>query len=498
MKLTIEKDQLMGALERVSPATGDKNPVHKNVRLRVMEDSLELSASNGLVSARVRAYAEVEETGDVAVEGRTLSRSVQLMPDGALNLVLDQTMLQVSSGKRRHRLVIDSGWGAGDVTPAPEDALELPIEAGTLKSIINRVAFALPGESMPTANGIVVEASPDEGKLYVVVFGRHHLVKLEQVYDGGGNWTRGMIPKILIGAIEKLCDPGDQILRVKTDGTFLRVESDSAQVMGVVPHGAMLNWRLAFDRVQCHPLARFSVSELTKTIRSVLVSTKSGVRIETDGHDRVRVFVQSDEGFGEDHIEAESTREAGLQVGAREILEPLSKMKGDNVLLMTGSNSLVVMDDEAGGWFASSLMTEAGYDYTPPAETKQLSSVRTGEETPEESGQIAVDDEGSPAVEEPGREDTVEETPEQSGHVAVDDKGSPAVEEPVEQPGRESEGDVEQSSPQEDTTGQHQPAKKARARKKKAAVKKVAKKTGKKVAKKVAKKDDRQTTSPGS
>lgn len=457
MKLTIDKDKMMGALERVTPATGDKNPAHKNVRVRVLSDCVELSAANGLVSARVKAYAEVHELGEVAVEGRTLSRSVQLMPDGKLDLVLDQTMLQVSSGKRRHRLVIDSGWGAGAILEPPEDALELPIEAGTLKSILNRVSFALPGEAMPTANGIVLEASPDEGKLYVVVFGKHHLVKIEQVYDGGGTWTRGMVPKMLLGAIEKLCDPGDQMLRVKTDGTFVFVESDSAMVTGVVPHGAMLNWRLAFDRVQCYPLARFSVSELTKTIRSVLVSTKGGVRIETDGHDRVRVFVQSDEGFGEDHIEAASTRQTGVQVGSREILEPLSKLKGDNVLMLTGSNSLLVLDDEAGGWFASSLMTEAGYDYTPPAEVTTLSPVRTGEETPDDSGQIAVDDANSPAV---------------------------------AQPGREGEGEV--SSSAEDTAGQ---PKKARARKKKAAVKKTA---GKKTVKKVAKKDDRQTTIPGS
>jgi DNA polymerase-3 subunit beta len=182
MKLTIERQALLSALQSVSGALERRLTlaVLGNVLFEVTEDWVRLTATDLEIELSALVDLEhvtIEEPGEITVPGRKWLDIVKSLPDGPIKLSLSDGKFKVSSGRSRFSL---STLPASDF-PHVEEGLgtvELAVEAAAMAEMIDRTHFAMAVQDVRYyLNGMFLEA---EGtRLRTVATDGHRLALAE-------------------------------------------------------------------------------------------------------------------------------------------------------------------------------------------------------------------------------------------------------------------------------------------------------------------------------
>ena len=163
MKLTIKKDLLLNALNKVSKAISTKNliPVLAGIKFELKKKRLTLTASDNDITIQTMIEAtndedfKVEQEGSIIIQGKYILDIVRKLPDKYINIeVIDELKILIYTENSEFNLngISESEYPNIDLVESKSHIELLP---SVLKEIVNQTAFATSiDENKAILNGI--------------------------------------------------------------------------------------------------------------------------------------------------------------------------------------------------------------------------------------------------------------------------------------------------------------------------------------------------------
>lgn len=163
MKLTIKKELLLDALNKVSKAISTKNliPVLSGIKFDLKKKKLTLTASDNDITIQTTIESDneedfnVENEGSIIIQGKYILDIVRKLPDNYINIeVIDELKILIYTDNSEFNL---NGISESEYPNIglEESKKKVIIKAGAFKNIVNQTAFATSNEeSKPVLTGI--------------------------------------------------------------------------------------------------------------------------------------------------------------------------------------------------------------------------------------------------------------------------------------------------------------------------------------------------------
>lgn len=163
MKLTIKKDLLLNALNKVSKAISTKNliPVLAGIKFELKKKKLTLTASDNDITIQTMIESaddedfKVEQEGSIIIQGKYILDIVRKLPDKYINIeVIDELKILIYTENSEFNL---NGISESEYPNIglEESKKKVRIRASLFKDIVNQTAFASSNEeSKPVLTGI--------------------------------------------------------------------------------------------------------------------------------------------------------------------------------------------------------------------------------------------------------------------------------------------------------------------------------------------------------
>ena len=163
MKLTIKKELLLNALNKVSKAISTKNliPVLAGVKFDLKKKGLILTASDNDITIQTTIDAtnnddfRIEEEGSIIIQGKYILDIVRKLPDKYINIeVIDELKILIYTENSEFNL---NGISESEYPNIglEESKKKVHVKASVFKDIVNQTAFAASNEeSKPVLTGI--------------------------------------------------------------------------------------------------------------------------------------------------------------------------------------------------------------------------------------------------------------------------------------------------------------------------------------------------------
>jgi len=214
MKLTIKKDLLLDALNKVSKAISTKNliPVLAGIKFELKKKKLTLTASDNdiTIQTSIESNSEedftIEREGSIIIQGKYILDIVRKLPDKYINIeVVDELKILIYTENSEFNL---NGISESEYPNIglEESKKKINISVGTLKNIVNQTAFASSNEeSKPVLTGInfnivgnilecnstdsyrlarkIVKLSKESEENYNIVIPSHNLLEFSRILN---------------------------------------------------------------------------------------------------------------------------------------------------------------------------------------------------------------------------------------------------------------------------------------------------------------------------
>lgn len=163
MKLTIKKEILQEAINKVSKAISTKNliPVLSGIKFELKKNKLTLTASDNDITIQTTIEGckeedfKVEKEGNIIVQGKYISDIVRKLPDKFINIeVIDELKILIYTENSEFNLngINESEYPTINLE---ESKKKIDINASIFKDLVNQTAFAASNEeTKPVLTGI--------------------------------------------------------------------------------------------------------------------------------------------------------------------------------------------------------------------------------------------------------------------------------------------------------------------------------------------------------
>ncbi len=164
MRLQVTQQNLNRALSTVARVANTRNqlPILANVLIKTSENRLSISATNLDIAITQYLGAKVVEEGSITVPARLMQDFISSLPDGVIELKLDDTKLNIKTDKYQS---VVNGVLADDfpVMPAIEGGDTFEVDSSALRRALQQVVFAAStDESRPVLTGVLLRGSGNE------------------------------------------------------------------------------------------------------------------------------------------------------------------------------------------------------------------------------------------------------------------------------------------------------------------------------------------------
>ncbi len=159
MKLQVTQENLNRALNSVAKVANSRGtlPVLANVLIKTSNNRLSLSATNLDIAITHYIGAKVKNEGSITVPARLMQDFVGSLPEGVIDLDLQETKLNVST--KQYQSIVN-GIVADDfpVMPAISGGKKWSIEGSVFKKGLQQVVFAASNdETRPVLTGVLLQ-----------------------------------------------------------------------------------------------------------------------------------------------------------------------------------------------------------------------------------------------------------------------------------------------------------------------------------------------------
>ena len=175
MKIILSQPELNRLAAQAGSVVPNKStlPILSTILINVDEDGVNFSATDLDISIKLKAAAEIQDTGSVAVPAKRFSDIVRKLDSVDVTLELKKDILHITCGRAKFQIPT---MEASDFPklPAPKEDDSFEIDAGAFKGMIARTRYAVSTDlARPSMNGILMEIEAD--KITMVATDGHRL-----------------------------------------------------------------------------------------------------------------------------------------------------------------------------------------------------------------------------------------------------------------------------------------------------------------------------------
>jgi DNA polymerase-3 subunit beta len=215
MNLQVTQENLDRALGSVARVANTRNtlPILSNVLIKTSNNRLSLSATNLDIAITHYIGAKVSEEGSITVPARLMQDFVGSLPEGVINLNLEETKLHVTTNQYNS---VVNGMVADDfpVMPAISEGKTWSIGGLVLKKGLQQVVFAASNdETRPVLTGVLLQTSA--GKLYMAATDSYRLA--EKQLGANKETIQLLIPASAMQDLLRVIGDSDATVKVTHD-----------------------------------------------------------------------------------------------------------------------------------------------------------------------------------------------------------------------------------------------------------------------------------------
>jgi len=273
MKLVIEKDVLLEALQKVQSIVGQRStlPILSNVLLRADGDTISLTTTDMEVSVKTGFSAEIAEDGGTTLPARRFFSICRELPRGQVEIEVDaKDIATIRCGPSFFKLV---GIPEGDFPPLPEfeESAVYTLEQNIFKEMLQKTGHvASSDETRYILNG--VQLGFKDEKLTVVATDGRRLALVEQDVEFPEEAQAELVvpTKTVNELIKTLGEEG--VLRIRVSKTQVAFDFDSILIVSKLIEGTYPNFRQVIPS-QCEERVTIDRETILTAARRVALLT---------------------------------------------------------------------------------------------------------------------------------------------------------------------------------------------------------------------------------
>ncbi len=344
MKLTIEREALLGSLSHVQSVVERRNtiPILANVRMNAVDGALALTTTDMDLEINESVAANVAEAGATTVPAHTLHDIVRKLPndsDVELTVNAEGTQMSVKAGRSNFKL---SCLSAGDFPEigASDMPTSFALPASSLRDLIDRTRFAMSTEETRYyLNGIYVHAAEQNGVqvLRAVATDGHRLAMFDMPLPAGAEGIENgvIIPRKCIGELRKLIDDAADSIQIDLSDAKVRFSFDHVVLTSKLIDGTFPDYSRVIPEgndkiVEVDPKVFSSAIDRVSTISD---GKSRAVKIALNGKVMTLSASSAEAGSATEEVEVNGETEIEIGFNARYLLDITSQIGGEGCRL---------------------------------------------------------------------------------------------------------------------------------------------------------------------
>jgi DNA polymerase-3 subunit beta len=333
MKLQVTQENLnraLGSVARVANSRGTL-PILANVLIKTINNRLSLSATNLDIAITHYIGAKVSDEGSITVPARLMQDFVGSLPDGVIELDLQETKLHVTTDQYQS---VVNGIMADDfpTMPAITGGKTWSIPVGLFKKALQQVVFAASNdETRPVLTGVLIQTI--QGKLYMAATDSYRLA--EKNLGTNKHDVHLLIPASAMQDLLRVLNDDDQDIHVTHDDQQVLFKVGDIELVTRLVDGKYPDYRKLipekFDTLAT--LKRADLVNVTKVSSLFARESAGSVTIEVDekaGQLSIR-SIASQLGENTATAPAKVKGSGSITVNSRYLLDGLGVLSGDEV-----------------------------------------------------------------------------------------------------------------------------------------------------------------------
>ena len=337
MKFSIEKDQILEALQKVQSIVGQRTtlPILSNVLLEADNGKLRLTTTDMEVSVRTTLDADISDPGATTLPARRFFSICRDLPSHQIDIsVSNDDVAEISSGAYFGKL---EGLSKEDFPPMPtfEESYSYKLKQGTFKDILQKTSYAAStDESRAILNGSFMAFR--DNKLTAVCTDGRRLALVEQEIEIPGDAEVDIVvpSKTVTELIKTLGEDGEA--NIKTSTTQVAFEFGNIFIISKLIDGTYPNYRQVIPS-QCEERIAIEREMLLGAIRRVslmLDDQAASVKVQIT-ENRMELLTSSPEvGEARESIPVKySGKDITIAFNPAFLMAPLKHLDSDEIFL---------------------------------------------------------------------------------------------------------------------------------------------------------------------
>lgn len=331
MKLQVTQENLNRALSSVARVANSRGtlPILANVLIKTENNRLSLSATNLDIAITHYIGAKVSDGGSITVPARLMQDFVGSLPEGVINLDLQETKLHVTTEKYNS---VVNGIMADDfpVMPAISEGKTWKLPAVEFKKALQQVVFAASNdETRPVLTGVLLQTF--EGELRMAATDSYRLA--EKKLGKNKEEVNLLIPASSMQDLLRVLGDADGDVTVTHDEQQILFQVNDVELVTRLVEGKYPDYKKLIPEKFASEatLKRADLVNVTKVSSLFARESAGSVTIELeDGKLSIR-SVASQLGENTASADAKVTGPGSITLNSRYLLDALNVLSGDEV-----------------------------------------------------------------------------------------------------------------------------------------------------------------------
>lgn len=333
MKLQVTQENLNRALSSVARVANSRGtlPILSNVLIKTSNNRLSLSATNLDIAITHFIGAKVSEEGSITVPARLMQDFVSSLPEGVIELELEETKLHVTT--EQYQSVVN-GIVADDfpVMPAISEGKSWSLSSSMLKKGLQQVVFAASNdETRPVLTGVLLQTL--SGKLYAAATDSYRLA--EKQLGSSKEAIQVLVPASALQDLLRVLGDGDDTVKVTHDDLQVLFQAGDVELVTRLVEGAYPDYRKLIPESfsTSITLKRADLINITKVSSLFARESAGSVTIEVDDKKQGLSIRSVASQLGENTASASGkvTGSGSITLNSRYLLDGLNALDGETV-----------------------------------------------------------------------------------------------------------------------------------------------------------------------
>lgn len=333
MKLQVTQENLNHALNSVARVANTRGtlPILANVLIKTSNNRLSLSATNLDIAITHFIGAKVTKEGSITVPARLMQDFVSSLPDGVIELDLQETKLHVTTDQYKS---VVNGIVADDfpVMPAITSGKKWSLSASLFKRALQQVVFAASNdETRPILTGVLLQTIDD--KLVMAATDSYRLA--EKQLGANKEAVHLLVPASAMQDLLRVLPDGDEQIRITHDDQQVLFQVGDIELVTRLLDGKYPDYHKLIPKTFTAKatLKRADFINVTKVSSLFARESAGSVTIELDEAEKQLSIRSVASQLGENTATAEAKVKGtgSITLNSRYLLEALSALSGENI-----------------------------------------------------------------------------------------------------------------------------------------------------------------------